>query len=161
MLHEEDLDSILQPLMGKVFHATTVESLNDITKSGFIAPNQCNSFTSPFGKYTGYFKARGCVSFFDYRPHSQLESHINKCLPTNIFEHSTGIAILELTPYRYSDLVGWENWKREGLLDQQIVPYVEVGIEGNVELDDICSIHVIDRPADYVTLAEFERYMRE
>lgn len=156
MLHEEDLDSILHSLMGKIFHATTVESLKNISKSGFIAPNQSNLYTSPFGKHNGYFKARGCISFFDYRPHSQLKNYINHCLPTKIFEHSNGIAILELSPHRYSDLIGWENWKKEGLLNQQIVPYIEKGIEGKVSMDDICSVNIIDRPDDYVTLTEFE-----
>jgi hypothetical protein len=159
MLDQDITESIKASLMGKVFHATTIEALDKIKNSGFIAPNLDNEFDSPFGRYNGYFKNKGCVSFFDYRPNEQLENYIHKCFPTQIFEKSAGLVILELSSNRYPHLVNWENWKKEGS-GFQIVPYVETAIKGIVNLSDISDIRIIDRPESFRTRADFYRSLK-
>ncbi len=154
MLREE-IDKVLSKLMGKVLHITTLEAFKEIKQSGFIYPNEDDSYFSPFGSTNGYFKNKGCVSFFDYRTQLKHEEYIFKCLPTKIFEYSKVMVIFELSHNRYDYLISWREWDREKAFLQKVVPYVEVGLKGAVELKYIDNIIMIERPDTYVTVAEF------
>ena len=139
MVDQEYLSKFLPTLEGTVFHATTLEAYNNIRSQGFIVPNSEGLYSSPFGNYDGYFKKRGCVSFFDYRNTKGVEEQVYKCLPTNAFEHSTALVILQLSPDCYGNLVSWEGWKLEGAYSEQIIPYIETGIKGRVAISNIVS----------------------
>lgn len=157
MITREIIDKALSKLMGKVFHVTTLEAFESIKQADFIYPNVDDIYSSPFGRSNGYFKNKRCVSFFDYRLQLKHESYIFKCLPTEVFEYSKGMVILELSPNQYGNLISWREWDKEKAFAQKVVPYVEVGLKGAVNIKDIIKITIIERPSTYKTMAEFER----
>ncbi len=122
-------DDILPYLRGKVFHVTPTASLAVILADGFLLPN-VGDRVSLFGNTTtGYFRHKGCVSFFDYRrPDSEeWKEHAHKCLPTLPLTRTQQIAILFLAEKEHQKLISWEGWKREQLWSYRVVPHVECG----------------------------------
>lgn len=132
-------DQELMPLMkGKVFHVTTATNFAHIKKSNTIIPNPNSERASPFGNYkNGFFKLKGCVSFFDYRDYGSddWEANAYKCTPSQILHKAECISILVLSEEYYDKLITWEDWKTEEKWSHMIVPHIEVGYPGPVKLE--------------------------
>jgi hypothetical protein len=136
----------LMPILaGKVFHITPSTNMDSIIKKGAILPNQSGEWSSLFGNSSnGFFRLRGCVSFFDYREYGQpqWEEHAYKCMPGQILERASSISALVLSKGRYSALESWSNWKVEEKWSQRVVPHIEIGHKGAVSLENIVE-HII------------------
>lgn len=129
-------------LAGKVFHATPLENLRAIQRAGGLYPNVDMQFKSDFGNTEGgYFRQKGCVSFFDYRDFGskKWKEFSSKCRPTQILIKSTGIAILVLSQDQFQNLIPWTLWKQEESC-AQIVPYIETGLKGFVSISYITDV---------------------
>lgn len=138
---------ILQVVSGKVFHVTSEENMESIKKSGGLIPNLDLEFLSSFGKFpNGYFRKRGCVSFFDYRCYGtpEWEAHAYKCFPTQSLMKGERLFLLFLRESDYTKLIPWTEWKNEGILSDRVVPWVETGYKGMVSLDSIKNILVVE-----------------
>ena len=112
----ESKNELMPILKGKVFHVTPAFNFPQIEKSGAIFPNQNSEWSSIFGNsINGFFRLRGCVSFFDYRAYGsdEWEAHAYKCTPTQIFHQTDTISILVLSEEHYGELESWINWKLE------------------------------------------------
>lgn len=129
-------DDLLPLLEGKVFHVTTSQGYEKILQTGALLPNT-GEHRSPFGNSSnGYFRLKGCVSFFDYRRSGSPKwlEHYDKCLPTMPLNAASPIVVLYLNEDEHGLLETWEGWKTDQLWSQRVVPHVEVGYPGPVEL---------------------------
>lgn len=147
----------LQQLMpapeGKVFHVSKFKYWPKIEKHGKIIPNKNGDLETSFGSSkNSFFKNKDCVSVFDYRNihDDKPQEHMDKCRPTKPLSPEEGIVIFVLSEETYSSLITWENWKREDLR-QMVVPYVEAGYPGAIE------VALIDEMI-FVTLDEAESF---
>lgn len=141
----EELSTYLE---GCVFHITLAETARNIIITGEIQNNLNGDRHSPFGYNIGFFRKNGCVSFFDYRnegapPEDGWDFYRNKCHPIMAFQNSHEIAVFFLKEPQYKHLISWKVWEEEKAYSQNIVPYVEVGLKGNVLLSDISKIYFI------------------
>lgn len=138
-------EELLPHLRGKVFHVTLASSLPEIALAGKLLVNGGDR-ESPFGNtINGYFRSIGCVSFFDYRycDTPEWDVHAYKCLPTLPLDAESDIIVFFLAEGEYHKLLSWEGWKREQRWSQRVVPHVECGYPGSVELSVLQSvIHV-------------------
>jgi len=133
-------EELTEDLKGKVFHVTPSINMSLIEKSGAILPNDEGERESLFGNtINGYFRLRGCVSFFDYRKYGseEWEKHSHKCTPTQLFNRVRQISILFLKEEEYINLECWSNWKKEEKWFQRVVPHIEIGYPGQVHLNSI------------------------
>ncbi|ENO0457031.1 hypothetical protein ACAK56_000935 [Salmonella enterica] len=142
-------DDILPMVSGKVFHVTPTANMHLIKKSGALIPNSNLLNISRFGNSSnGFFRQRGCVSFFDYRCFGtkDWEAHAYKCFPTQILNREPGdkISILFLHKCKYDMLIPWTIWKKEEAWAERIVPYVETGYKGKVYLSDITEELIVE-----------------
>lgn len=129
------IEKLLPRLRNKVFHATSLTHYRQILNDGALTPNPGDR-SSPFGdRPNGYFRNRHCVSFFDYRQHRSRnwKTHASACWPTYPHSQEEYIVILFLREEFYSALIGWEVCVGN-LGSQQIVPFVECGFQGEVQL---------------------------
>ncbi|SHO54392.1 hypothetical protein [Vibrio quintilis] len=140
------INKFMTLLEGKVFHATTWESYESIKNDGYIYPNQMDYYHSPFGSENGYFKSKGCVSFFDYRSTKKNKDYMLLCIPTRIFEVSRKMVILELSTKKYDRLISSSKWLEEDS-SKKVVPRIEVGVKGPVSISDIQRISVYNQKA--------------
>ena len=125
-------------LKGRVFHVTPTHNMLSIEKIGAVLPNLECERESLFGNsVNGYFRLRGCVSFFDYREYGSQawEEHAYKCTPTQILGRTKSISILFLSENEYKNLVPWIKWKEEEKWSERVVPHVEAGYPGPVNLE--------------------------
>ncbi|WP_281558381.1 hypothetical protein [Thalassomonas sp. RHCl1] len=132
-----------EKLIGSVFHVTPIVNMDSINESDGLKPNSDLSVKSKFGNTeTGFFRLRDCVSFFDYREHGsrRWNKFAPKCRPTQIMNHTNGIAVLFLSQNLFSKLIPWTRWEDEEAYSQQIVPYIEIGYKGFVSLDFITKV---------------------
>lgn len=135
--HHEELFPYLK---GKVFHVTPSVNMQAIRDAGALFPNHHLNQPSRFGNTeNGFFRLRGCVSFFDYRGFGTLEwkEHAYKCLPTMFLKRNNPITILFLCESQFHKLESWKVWKEGAAWHQRVVPYVETGYKGRVSLEFI------------------------
>jgi len=135
-------------LIGKIFHVTPIENLDSINKTKGLFPNTELNIKSKFtNTETGYFRNKGCVSFFDYRDHGSKtwKEFANKCRPTQILNRTNGIAVFFLSSDQFNKLIPWTNWKDEEAYSQQIVPHIEIGHKGFVAMSHITKIIVLEQ----------------
>lgn len=147
-------DELLPLLEGRVFHVTKEENWPRIQAIGsLLAVPPEGQYVSSFGSKS-YFRQRGCVSLFDYRNCQQdkFQEHYYNCLPTFPLTEECAIRILFLSPNRYDQLVSWEDWRKDGI-GTNIVPYVEVGFEGEIPLDHIEEALIVTITEDRNSLA--------
>lgn len=127
-----DIEDILE---GKVFHVTLLSNWNLIRTSGSILPNPAGLLPTTFGSSNSFFRARGCVSVFDYRakpPEGPID-YRHRCHPLQPAQPDTpGVAILILHPDIYPKLLSWELCRNEVMCREQVVPYVEAGHPGPI-----------------------------
>lgn len=143
--HKRDLE---RHTAGAVFHATPYINYNSIVESGGISPNTKFERKSLFGNTeNGYFRQRGCVSFFDYRDYGSPEwqQHAYKCTPTQILCRAESIVLLILCASQFSKLISWRQWKEDEAWSQRVVPHVEAGYPGQVSLRYITEVLYIDQ----------------
>lgn len=100
-----DIEDILE---GKVFHVTLLPNWNLIHTSGSILPNPAGQLPTTFGSSNSFFRARGCISVFDYRvkpPEGPID-YRHRCHPLQPAQPDTpGAAILILHPDFYPELL--------------------------------------------------------
>ncbi|EAY5483660.1 hypothetical protein Q4893_004866, partial [Salmonella enterica subsp. enterica serovar Alachua] len=140
-------NDILPIVSGKVFHVTPTSNMPSIKETGALIPNSHLLYHSEFGNtVNGFFRLKGCVSFFDYRcintPH--WEQHAYKCFPTQILNHNDSISILFLNENEYDKLIPWTIWKKEKAWSERVVPWVETGYKGNVPLINITQEIIVE-----------------
>ena len=139
-----DFEDIRRSLLGQVFHVTRLSYIDSIMTSGALIPNRTD-IKSPIGNSTnGYFRLKGCVSFFDYRRHESREwkEFYNRCMPTLAISPDDPAVVMFLSAEHYPKLISWSDWKVEQLWSQRVVPHVEVGFPGGVSLDMIKEMHI-------------------
>ena len=152
-LHRDELDDRLLPrLVGRVFHVTSLTSLDQILASGEIRPNVDGQFPTTFGfSSNSFFRKRGCVSLFDYRFASaeQIDTSISKCSPFYMPRSDHKIAYLFLSADDHHRLILWTKWNEEQS-SEMIVPYVEAGYPGCISITSIEEVLrvIIDYPPD-------------
>jgi len=135
-------EELLPHLLGKVFHVTMASSWPEIAAAGRLTVNITDR-KSPFGNSAnGYFRIKGCVSFFDYRQHCSPEwkEHFDKCLPTQPLSPTSPIVVLFLSESVHHRLLSWKGWMSEQLWSYRVVPHIECGHPGPVELTTIESV---------------------
>ncbi len=153
-LHRDELDDRLLPrLVGRVFHVTSVISLDQILASGEIRPNVDGQFTTTFGfSSNSFFRKRGCISIFDYRFASlkQIEESICKCSPFHVPRSDHKLAYMFLSANEHHRLIPWTKWKEEQAWGEMIVPYVEAGFPGSIPMPSIEEVLrvIIEYPPD-------------
>lgn len=138
---------ILHAVKGRVFHVTSEENMELIIQSGNLIPNSDLAFPSIFGRIpNGYFRKRGCVSFFDYRIYGtpQWEEHAYKCFPTQNLRKGDKMCFLFLHEKNYKHLISWASWKNEKAWCDRVVPWVEVGYKGEIPLDCISELLTVE-----------------
>ena len=138
-IHIEKGDALqqLMPILeGKVFHVSKSKNWPKIEELEKIIPNENGDLETSFGaSRNSFFKNKDCVSVFDYRNihEDKPQEHMYKCRPTAPLTPEEGIVIFVLSETTYSNLIPWEGWKQEDL-SQMVVPYVEAGYPGAIEL---------------------------
>lgn len=133
-------------LIGKIFHVTPLENLVSIQDMG-LKPNTELKIKSKFtNTATGFFRLRGCVSFFDYRNYGSKtwKEHAYKCRPTQVLDRTNAIAILFLSEGLFDNLVPWTKWKEEEAYSQQVVPHIEIGYKGIVSMSHIDKVIILE-----------------
>jgi len=144
-IHLEQGDALeqLMPLIeGNVFHVSKLTNWMEIKAAGKIVPNKHGELKTSFGSFkNSYFKNKGCVSVFDYRNihEEEPQKHKYKCNPTAPLKPNVGIIIFILPEGTYSNLASWTGWK-EGDLNQMVVPHIEAGYQGAIDLSLIETI---------------------
>jgi hypothetical protein len=139
-------EDFLKMVAGKVFHATDGVNVDSIINDGAIVPNSDLSKRSIFGNSAkGYFRARGCVSFFDYRRYGSAEwkEHAYKCFPISETSQSNSTAIFFLQDTEHSKLLPWSDWKKEEAWSERVVPHIEAGYKGKVLVQCINQLLVV------------------
>jgi hypothetical protein len=145
------LEYLMSFIKGKVFHVSRVSNWKSIEDVGKILPNRNGELETSFGSSdNSYFKNKGCVSVFDYRNiHGEKpQEHMHKCRPTKPLTPEEGIVIFILKEECHDKLVLWDEWK-QGDMGQMVVPYIEAGFPGAIELSQI-------EEALFVTMDETE-----
>lgn len=138
---------ILPAVEGRVFHATSEDNMESIIQSGGLIPNLDLEFTSSFGKIpNGFFRKRGCVSFFDYRMYGtpQWDEHVYKCFPTQNLRQGETMCLLFLHEQFFADLIPWTTWQDEKARHDRVVPWVETGYKGKVQLECISELLFVE-----------------
>lgn len=133
-------------LIGKVFHVTPLENFPSIQEKG-LTPNTELKVKSEFtNTATGFFRLRGCVSFFDYRNYGSKtwKEHAYKCRPTQVLDRTNAIAVLFLSEDLFDGLVPWTKWKEEEAYSQQVVPHIEIGHKGIVSMTHISKVIIFE-----------------
>ncbi|MFC1491319.1 hypothetical protein ACFLQ0_01870 [Nitrospinota bacterium] len=138
----EQLHDELWPLLiGRIFHVTRLNILDQILAAGAILANTDGKLPpGGFGSYpNSYFRKRGCVSLFDLLnpPEKKIDEHIHKCSPFTPAYSGHNLAFLFLSQEEYPKLVPWSNWKEDKDYGDQIVPYVEAGYLGDIPISSI------------------------
>ena len=142
---------LMPRIEGKVFHVSKMSNWPSIEKLKKILPNRNGKLETTFGSSTNsYFKNKNCVSVFDYRKINEEEpqEHIHKCRPTKPLTPEDGIIIFVLGKEYHDKLMAWDGWKQDDLR-QMVVPHVEAGYPGAIELSQI-------EEAIFVTIDENE-----
>jgi hypothetical protein len=129
-----------------------------------IRSNQDRSLPSAFGYLeNGYFRNRGCVSLFDYRPEptETISERRGRCSPFQAADPETGgIAIFILKPLAYDALVPWTRWQDEGAWSEMVVPHVEAGYPTAIPLDLVAEVITLELREDPDSLMAKHRRIR-
>jgi hypothetical protein len=139
LAHHQLHGQLLPILIGRVFHATSVDSLEEILASGEIRANVGAERKRGFGyAANSFFRKRGCVSLFDYHSPSveQIEASIYKCSPYRI-PRTDRLAYLFLAQSEYHRLLPWTRWEEAQAWSDQIIPHVEAGHFGAIPMTSI------------------------
>jgi hypothetical protein len=146
--HNNAYEVIMPLLYGNVFHVTKDHNWSKIRFTGKLMPVPVEGeYESTFGSIS-YFRERGCVSLFDYRNYEEegFERNFEKCHPLQPLNEDCPIKILFLSHDYYNLLIPWDVSKKD-IKGNNIVPYVEVGVEGDVPLDyfyKVLSVSTVD-----------------
>ncbi|SBT60913.1 Uncharacterised protein [Plesiomonas shigelloides] len=140
-----DFDDFVRKMRGLVFHATTLENYESILSSGGLLANLDGSRSSVFGNSNGFFRLRSCVSFFDYRNlgDKKVYQHLYKCIPTNIAQKYTTMAVLVLSKDAYPNLQSWTAWEKEEAYTLKVVPRIEIGYPEFVPMSSINEVLIV------------------
>lgn len=144
-------EALLPRLRGRVFHVTKLSNRDEILRSGRIDTNLRGGLKSSFGhSQNGFFRKRDAVSLFDYRfrDDDQIRASFGKCSPTQAAVNDTGVAVFILSPDVHSRLLTWEKCKAEWSPTEMIVPYVESGHAGPIDLTSVSDLFSVEIEED-------------
>ncbi len=144
-LKVDDFEDFVSKMEGLVFHVTTLENYKYILSSGGLLANLDGSRSSVFGNSNSFFRLRSCVSFFDYRnlDDKKVYQHLYKCLPTNVAQKYTTMAVLVLSKDAYSNLRPWTDWMQEKAYSLKVVPRIEIGYPDFVPMSSINEVFIV------------------
>ena len=140
-------DDILPAVSGRVFHVTPSANMPHIRVADALVPNVHLLNASGFGYRTnGFFRKRGCVSFFDYRCTGtpEWEAHAYKCFPAQFLDRGDTMSVLFLSDTQFARLIPWTAWRDERAWSDQIVPWIEAGYHGDVSLKHITEELIVE-----------------
>lgn len=136
-------EEIYPLLRGRIFHVTCPENYQLIVRDEAISPSPKERVHHPFGKYNSYMAHKGCVSLFDLKNPSdkEIEKNIHKCHPLQpasrdlrqVDDAGTVYIIMIKDDYKFDPLTV-KDWKGDGAYRFQIVPYIEIGHPGHIDL---------------------------
>lgn len=138
---------LLPRLKNRVFHITTIDNFTLIIKSGAIMNNQDGLLQTNWTN-NSYFLNKGCVSVCDFfnnnaNRNKQREAALSKY---DIFGQTSKMGqtvYLFLNPKCFSRLITWETWKNEEKWTESVVPYLESGYPGSIDLNNIDEVWLI------------------
>lgn len=137
-VYYRDLEKELLPRLSKrVFHVTTEHAFAQIVSDGIIKPNADGGFAFTFGQSkNSYFRKRNCLSLFDLRAATpqQIYDSLEKYYFLNPPFTENRPVYLFLNACCFDKLVPWTKWKEENALSEMVVPYVEAGYPGNLDI---------------------------
>jgi len=158
-VHYRDLEKVLLPqLSNRVFHVTTDSAVAQIISEGVVRSNSDGRFRFTFGQsQNSYFRKRNCVSVFDLRSATpeQIDDSLEKYYFLNPSFTDNRPVYLFLNTCCSGRLVPWIRWKEESAWDDIVVPYVEAGYPGDLDLgliDEVLRVD-IDRPVSPLEIA--------
>ncbi|HCM56336.1 hypothetical protein OGY20_09975 [Citrobacter sp. Cpo114] len=142
-----NIQDIIPMLAGKVFHATPTTNMKFIRESGGLVPGTELLYRDYiWDSSNGFFRRRGCVSFFDYRNFGTSQwknDDVFKCFPTQGLNPGESVSILFLDESEFNMLIPSTVWNEEEAWTEVIVPHIEVGYKGKVSLNHICEEWVV------------------
>jgi len=160
----DSLDDILSLLQGRIFHVTKHAYLSSILADGEIKTNTDGSLPTTFGSSSNaFFRKRGCVALFDYRPEptEEMMFYRRKCWPFMPARGcDDGIAILILKAEAHAAVIPWTRWKEEGDAKEMVVPFVEVGYRGPISVELVDEVLCLKLEEDPTSLAAHLRKAR-
>ncbi len=140
-------DALLNRLVGRVFHLTTLSSYREIHKSGAIYNNKSECYPIYTGSQNSYGRLLGCVCLFDLQENNtQIIQNTLDCYyflgPSWFSKHGRkyitwDIAYLFLNPKYYNQLIPnsrLHDHYRQTEQYLQAVPKSEVWIENSIPL---------------------------
>ncbi len=137
-LCENDLREKLFPrLRGRVFHVTTRSAFAAILECGMVRPNDTGQFPFTYEQSkNSYFRIRGYVSLFDLRSASneQLDDALMKYnfLNPRFTEHRPVYLFFNCSCFAL--LTPWSKWKEDKAFSEMVIPYVEAGYPGEIDV---------------------------
>jgi len=169
ILHIEDRKSLLDRLLGQVFHVTTRTAYEEIQRTGEISNNQTGSFPVNTSSQNSYGRLHGYVCLFDLRDDNP--NNIQNTLdcyyflgPTWFSTHSSkyitwDLVYFFLDPQYYNRLIPssrvHDHYRETGDY-LQAVPNSEVWIEDSIPLswiDKVLLVKIKEPAPDRDTLA--------
>lgn len=146
-LHVDKKNSLLDRLMGRVFHLTTLATYEKILRSKEIYNNQSGRYPINTGSQNSYGRLNGCVCLFDLRnDNSEIIQNTLNCYyflgPSWFSKHGRkyitwDLAYLFLDPQYYDQLIPssqvHDYYQKTGRY-LQAIPKSEVWIEDKIPL---------------------------
>ena len=144
--HSELQKRVLPLLIGRVFHVTSANAFSSILLDRTIKTNETGMYPFSYGQSeNSFFRKRGCVSVCDLRNISDAE--INTALMKYNFLNPCFGKDANIYLFIKSDchnlLVSWKKWHDEKAYTEMVVPHIEAGYPGDVDLNLIeMALHV-------------------
>ncbi len=138
--YRECEDLLLPLLMEKVFHVTSASNYEKIIKSGQILPNTKNQRPYNQGSDNSCFNELGCVSLVDLRNIciDKINEGLDKYRFVNPPHTDNNPIFLVLLAEVCGSLIPWNECNKRSMnVKNQVVPYIEAGHIGPIELHDI------------------------
>lgn len=145
-------------LRGRMFHVTSPSAFVDICATGSILNNKNGQFRyNSSNNY--YFKNIGCVSVVDLVNNIRPRITKRKMLSDySIFEQFYPVVVfLFLSETVFPRVITWHRYQSEKAFGQQIVPELESGVPGEIDLSEISEVwflSLMDRVELYTDLAK-------
>lgn len=144
-------EELVPVLRGRAFHLTCLAYVPAILEAARIRVNTDGALATAFGfSKNSFFRARGCVSVFDYRAvtDEELDWSLSRCSPYQALGPcSNALAIFFLNQEASDRLIPWTLSKTESST-QMIMPYVEAGHLGDIPLASIDEMLQVKLPPD-------------
>jgi len=139
---------LLPVLRGRVFHVTTPSAYRSISEQGVILAHPPGSVEQ--WDYDAYFRSANCVSLCDLR--SLDDEQLKTALAAYYFlapRHDSDPVFLVLGPDAEAQVITYDDAISQGARKKMIVPFIEAGFEGDLDLDlieQVVTVEVVRPP---------------